>query len=441
MDRRRFLQTAASSAAALAAIPTALELETRQSPATAEAATPTTVTFWEYNANTPALSAWKGAIAKFEAANPDVKINFVLVPWAEETGKSTTAISTGTAPDVSMMGNDQVAWFSSTGALAPLESYFQAWSKEVGHDITNDFYPGDHLYYHTNGHWYACPVSEETRLIYYRKSMFKSAGLDPNNPKLDTFQDMLNAALKLTTKHVYGLGISGDLSSNTVQTFMSVYLGWGAHMLDAKGNCGFDTPQFRAALTFYTDLYRKYHVTPPDTPVYDYAELEPLFQAGKLAMHMDSGGLWTTITDKALLSDIGLVQIPKGPVGRFGFLGGFPLVIWAQSKVKDAAWRFVRFICDPAGPAFTPVCLGNGAMPGRISSASQSPWTQWPNSVFVNQLKFAYPYQYPAPEFPQMGAIEVDSVQTAVQNVLIGKSTVDQATKDLVSHINTILHP
>ena len=42
-----------------------------------------------------------------------------------------------------MMGNDVVAEYANIDALAPLDSYFQAWSRQVGHDITQDFYPGE----------------------------------------------------------------------------------------------------------------------------------------------------------------------------------------------------------------------------------------------------------------------------------------------------------
>jgi multiple sugar transport system substrate-binding protein len=193
-------------------------------------------------------------------------------------------------------------------------------------------------------------------------------------------------------------------------------------------------------LTFYTDLYRKYHVTPPGTPVYNGSKLEPLFQAGKLAMLIDGPWLLTSITDKSLLKDIGLAQLPRGPKGRFAFLGGWPLVLWAQSHNKDAAFRFIRYITDPT-KAMTTVCLGNGVLPGRKSIADKAPWNGMPNSIFINQLNWAYPYQYPYPEIPQMGSLEVDAVQTPVQDVLLGRASVDKATTDLVHHVNSVLHP
>jgi ABC-type glycerol-3-phosphate transport system substrate-binding protein len=439
MKRQDFLKAAGQSAAAAALLPAAATLDPAGALAAPAKAGQTTVTFWEFNTDTPSLTIWRKVIAGFEAKNPDVKINMQIVPWSEQAQKLTTAVGTGSAPDVSMMGNDVVAQYAAIGALAPLDHYFDAWSTSVGHNITADFYPGDHLYYNYKGHWYASPLCEETRLIYYRKSLFQQAGLDPNKPPL-TFQQMLQAAQKLNqpSKGLYGWGIPGGINYGTVQTFMVVYLAYGARFLNAQGLCGFDTPEFRAALQYYTDLYTKYKVTPPDTTT--NINLESEYEAGKLAMVIDGPWLWVQMADGAVKNDTVLAQLPRGPKMRAAFLGGWPLVMWAQSKVKDATFRFIKYVTDPA-QAMSSFCYGAGQLPGRKSLAVKAPWTAMPNQIFINQLNFAYPYQYPYREIPQMGSLEVSAVQTAVQNVMLGRATVDQATKDLVTHINAVLQP
>jgi ABC-type glycerol-3-phosphate transport system substrate-binding protein len=317
MKRRQFLQAAAQSAAAAALIPSVVK--TSRVLAAPTAASQTTVTFWQFNTDNPSLASWRAAITAFEAKNPDVKVNMVVVPWSEQAQKLTTGISTGAAPDISMMGNDVVAEYAAIGALAPLDSYFQAWSKDVGKDITQDIYPGDHLYYRYKASWYASPIAEETRLVYYRKSLFKAAGLNPNKPP-QTYQEMLQAAQALNkpSQKIYGWGIPGNIGYFTVQTFMTFYLAWGARFLNAQGLCGFDTPEFRAALTFYTDLYKRYHVTPPDS--IGNLNTDALFLAGKLGLYINGPSLIHETTDPAVLADIGLTLIPAGPKGRFGFL-------------------------------------------------------------------------------------------------------------------------
>ncbi len=112
--------------------------------------------------------------------------------------------------------------------------------------------------------------------------------------------------------------------------------------------------------------------------------------------------------------------------------------MWTQGKNKDAAFKFVRYATDPA-KAMNTLCQGLGNLPGRKSLADQAPWNQTPTNTFMKALTMAYPYQYPAQEIPQMGALEPDAVQTAVQAVATGKSSVNQATMDMVNRINQVL--
>lgn len=397
----------------------------------------TTVTFWQFNTEDFIINAWKQGIAAFEQKNPDIKVNMEIVPWANQQQKLITGLTTGKLPDVSMLGNNVVAQFQALGALAPLTSYLKAWSGEVGHDVTQGIWPGDKLYYFLHNDWWGAPVAEETRCLYYRKDLLSKA--DIANPP-GTWDEARAAAKKLTSGDVFGWGIPGGIEYATVQTFMSVYLGYGAKFLNDQGQCGFDSPEFRQALTLYTDLYTKDKVTPPDTPRYGNQQLDPIFQSGKMAMYITGPGYHTTLTDAkvSFLDQVGIAQIPAGSKGRFGFLGGWPLVLWKNAKNKDAAWKWIRFATDPAGYLPT-LAKATGNLPGQKSIVNQAPWNEPPLDVFAKQLDFAYPYQYPAPEIPQMGSLEVDAVQTAVQSVMLGQKSVDEATKALVDRVNAAL--
>jgi multiple sugar transport system substrate-binding protein len=403
----------------------------------ARAQSATTVTFWQFSTDQFAIDAWNAAIAAFEQANEDVKVNMEIVPWADQHQKLVTGLTTGGLPDVSMLGNNVVAEFQALGALAPLTDRFKAWSDETGKDVAADIWPGDKLYYNLNGDWWASPVSEETRCLFYRKNLFEKAGVAAA-PK--TFDEARESAKKLTQGDVYGWGIPGGIQYATIQTFMSVYLGYGARFLKDPKTCGFDSPEFRDALTFYTNLYTVDKVTPPDSPTYGSQELEQQFQNGKLAMFVDGPWFWTALNQAKpdFLDQVGIAPIPAGPKGQFGFLGGWPLVLWKASKNPDAAWKWIKFATDPAG-ALLKLSNSTGNIPGRKSIANEAPWNEPPLDVFVKQMDVAYPYQYPDPEIPQMGTLEVDAVQTAVQSVMLGQASVDDATKALVDRINSVL--
>ena len=62
-----------------------------------------------------------------------------------------------------------------------------------------------------------------------------------------------------------------------------------------------------------------------------------------------------------------------------------------------------------------------------------------PYPLFVEQLQEARPYQYPAEAIPQMGQLEVDTIQKAVQAVALGQQSVDDATTQLCATIDEVL--
>lgn len=420
----------------LAAAPAVLSAAT--APHLVHAQTPTEVVFWQFNTEDFVIKAWQDAITSFQGENPDVTVKMEIVPWADQHQKLITGLATGGLPDVSMLGNNVVAEFHALDALLPLGTYFKQWSDDVGSDVTAGIWPGDKLYYNLDGEWWGTPIAEETRCVYYRKDLFDAAGLGAEAPK--TFDQAREFAIKLTSGDVYGWGIPGGIAYSTVQTFMSVYLGYGARFLKDDGTCGFDSDEFRQALTYYTDLYTKDKVSPPDTPTYDNEPLGQLFIDGKLGMFVNGPGYWTQLQNAkpAFVDQVGIAMIPEGPEGRFGFLGGWPLVLWKNSKNPDAAFKWMRYASDPQG-ALPSLAKATGNLPGNRDLIDLEPWNKEPMKVFADQMEVAYPYQYPHEEIPQMGTLEVDAVQTAVQSVMLEQATVDDATVALVDRINEVL--
>jgi len=392
------------------------------------------VVFWQFSDRQVEIDAYNALIAKFEASHPNIKVRMEIVPWTNATDKLTTALASGGLPDVSMMGNDVVAQYQHIGALAPLDQYVAAESARVGSDITADFWPGDKLYYYLDNHWWGMPVAEDTLAIFYRKDLLGAAGIQP--PK--TWDEFKTAAQALTKNGVYGAGWLQSIDYVTLQAFMSVYLSYGARYLNADGKCGFDTPEFKQALDYYTSIFKS-GWTPPDSATYAFPDMEAQWKAGKLAMFIDSAYLWadTQAANPDVAKNMAVAPVPSGPKGQFAFLGGWPLVLWNTSKVKDAAAAWIMFATSAEN--VVELDRAAGELPGRRSNAQLDPWNKDPYTVFLGQMPNAYPYQYPDPEIPQMGGLETAAVQTAVQAVALGQSSLDDATAKLCSTINDAL--
>ena len=406
-----------------------------------QASAQTHVTFWQFSTREADIAAWKGAIAAFEKQDPDVVVDMEIVPWAEQQQRLVNAVTTGGLPDVSMLGNDVVSQFQALGALASLDSYMAAYGAAKGYDVAGDIWAGDADYYHIAGHWWGTPIAVETRVLYYRKDLMRKVGLDPAAPP-QTWDSMLHAAGALTHGlggKVYGWGAPMGLDYFTVQTFMSVYLGYGARMLDADGHCGFDSPEFRAALDTYTHAYLDGD-SHPDSPNMDGGTFRRNFLDGRFAMLIDSPELYRDVRreNPAWAADLGVAPVPAGPKGRFGFLGGWPLVLWNTSEHKDAAAKWMLFASRPEG-GLKALATDAGFLPGSRKLAQAAPWDRPPYDLVVAQLRDAKPYQYPSEAIPQMGQIEVDTMQKAVQAVALKQQTVAEASKALCSAMGEVL--
>ena len=397
-----------------------------------------TVTFWQFDTSPASISAYNAAIKGFEAKNPTITVKMQIVPWSDQQQKITTALASGSLPDVSMLGNDVVAQYAANGALAPLDSYIAGWSKDEGIDVKKDMYAGDLTYYTYNGKLYGSPVADETRMLYYNKDLFTKAGLDPSTPPA-TWDEMATAAKAL--KSVISVPWSVPMSKQyaTVQTFMSVYLSYGATLFNAEGKCGLDTSEFKSALSYFTGI-AKAGLTSPDAANQTSDDIANLFDNGKAGMLIDGPGRYNAIktANPDLFKNIGIAAIPAGPKGTFGFLGGWPLVMWQTSKVKDAAAKWIHYATSPEG-ALSQIAQTSGILPGRQSLTTKAPWTDAPYDQFAKQLSSAYAYQYPAGPSPKMGEIETASIQTAVQQVATGTLNVNDATTQLCAGINKIL--
>jgi multiple sugar transport system substrate-binding protein len=396
-----------------------------------------TVVFWEFNSDPPSLAAWKSAIKAFEKKYPAIKVKMQIVPWSEQSQKLATALATNSLPDVSMMGNNVVAQYAFAGKLTPLDSYIKQWSKEESFDVTKDFWPGDTLYYRLKGHYYGAPIAEETRMLVYNKQILAQAGVNPST--LTTWDNVLAAAQQIKSKvpGVTAWLLPQSKDYQTVQTFMTVYLSYGARMLNSQGACGFNTPQFKNALKFYTDVHKN-SLTNPDATNMNAQANDAAFATGKVGLFITGPWTFAQLKGKPLYTQLGVVPIPAGPKGRFGFLGGWPLVLWKGSKNAAAAAKWIQFASSPKGGLRTIIKV-SGILPGRKSLVKHAPWNTYPLSAFAKQMTYAYPYQYPDPGIPQMGAIETKTIQSAVQRVATGSQSVDESTTQLCSEINKFL--
>lgn len=294
----------------------------------------------------------------FNKRNPDIKVEFVYIPGGEYPQKIQVMMAGGVAPDVMFMNT---AWASSlyqAGALENLTPYFERDPRFSGNrrqdyllfrlpsldNISFLFKSGDAMY--------MLPTRYNTFGTFYNVGAFEESGLQLPGDDF-TWDKLLEAARKLTRVEGQNIARGG---------IQDVWVGWipfaQAWVTTNNGRLfdSFNHPS-RATLTepetvetfqFLQDLIFKHKVVGGGA-----------FEAGKSAMRF--GGFWDVeLLRRKVGFDWGIAPWPyaKKPT-TVVIIAGFS--IWAQSKHKDAAWKFASWLLSPEAleVAHTQVALWN----------------------------------------------------------------------------------
>jgi len=318
MERRTFIKL--SGATALAS--------TLAVPAIAQSAT--TVRWWYHFDNPQATPA--DLVAKFEAANPDIKIKAESIPWGGGNDYYTrlfAALIAGNGPDCAMVKLNNQARLLEMQALAPIDDLVAKW--DARSDIPDNIWT---LTKATDGKQYYLPLQYAVIYLYYRPDMFKAAGIEP--PK--TFEDFRAAAKALTKDGVFGFGMRGGAGG--VDNWGPFVLGGGASF--DKG--GMVSDAALAANRAYVGFATNDKVVPPSAPTDGFQQIVDNFKAGRTGMCIHHVGSANDIV--ATLGDnVSAVPVPRSADGKgWTLFGDESSAVFSASKNADAAFKWVSFL-------------------------------------------------------------------------------------------------
>lgn len=271
-------------------------------------------------------------VKAFEQLYPQYKIDFTLIPEAEYPATLRQMAVTGTLPDVLCLWEYDIVEFAKAGYVIPLDQYV-AQSPLIN---VEDFIPATKELMAMQGGLYGLPWCYATHVLYYNKDLFDKAGI-PYPDENWTWDDFVRAARALTdpAAGIYGCdaiifhGIWYDL----IGTF-------GDPIIDEKGRFAIGG----CAEKLLEELYKltaEGVIAKPAALAMGAAAVD-LFAAGKAAMKFDGSWMTTQYKDiTAFAWDI--APTPKVGDRRYVHLHTGFFAINANSKVKDAAWKFIEY--------------------------------------------------------------------------------------------------
>lgn len=252
----------------------------------------------------------------------------VDVQWnpGDYDSKLATSLLSGSGPDV-FESTTQVSAVRA-GQMVPLDDVIAS-AKD---DFTASILAG-----HTvDGQIYGIPQAVDMQMLFYRKSMFASAGVTPPS----TVDELVSAARRLTTGGVKGLfaGNDGGVAVLGGPALWSA----GLDYVTPQHQVGFDDPLAAQAIGKLRELNTSGALLLG--AVKDWAEPDA-FTQGLVAMQWT--GLWTVpAVQKALGDDFGVLPWPRlNDSGRPSVpVGAFGAMVNAKSAKVAEAKEFVRWL-------------------------------------------------------------------------------------------------
>jgi multiple sugar transport system substrate-binding protein len=385
-----------------------------------------TLTFWGSYGNggnktqTDALN--NTVIPAFEKANPNIKVNYVDVPYDSLLQKLTTGAAGGQLPDLVRSDVGWVAKLGALGVFAPLDqkmSGFQA--------LAANTYPGILATNKFNGHYYGLPLDTNTRVLISNSAALKTAGI--TTPPA-TFDELKAAAQKLTAKKIAVFADSGLQGWNVYPWIWSA----GGAVTDpgqTKATGFLDSPASVAGVQLLVDLYKAGAIPNLITGDKGAVQTSDGLPKGKYANILD--GPWMTGVWSGQYPDFKPVYspMPAGPGGSISVVGGEDIVMTSASAHQDAAQKFIRFTQTPD---FQLAMAKAGQMSVVKSLDSQEAELAPEFAPFIKQLATARA-RPSVPQSPQIDTVLQNELTAAFQ----GKESVQEALTKAAKQIDPLL--
>ena len=399
-------------------------------PRKARAASPITLQYMTANLTEAQYApVWKEMIAKFEAQNPTIKIEPILVARRDHWTKFVTAAKANQAPDVVSVDIATAAYY---GYLRPIDdlwqaepnAYRQAWTADVLNAAS------------WKGKLYGLPSWGGIYGEIYNRDLVKQAGLDMAKPPA-TWKEYLDWAKPLTKEgQQWALAIlAGKTDSTTRMLLMWIWSNGGeAFNADMTQATFASNPKSLEAIEFYLGLQLNHGVVAPGSVNINYLEQTILFAQQKIAtMRNAYWGVAKVVGDNPAIKDKIAVAFPPMNTGKRVTLATMAAdSISKDCKNVEAAWKFAKFVNDREwGVKRAQV---SNWMPMRTDLTTDPEVKKDPMLVqFLEYGKVARAYPLPHPLWADIAA---NDIVTATQSALLKQATVKDAFTKLDAELN-----
>ena len=306
------------------------------------AAAQTTVTI--ATVNNPDMVVMQEFSARFEAANPGIRLNWLVLDEGTLRSRVTTDAATGAASfDIVTIGAYDTPLWGANGWLLSIADLAERFpDAAAGYDF-DDLLPAirDGLSY--DGELFAVPFYGESSFTMYNKRILDEAGITmPDQPTWEQIAEIA-CAVHNPAAGITGIALRGKPGwGDNMAPITTVINTFGGQWFDAQGVPQIDTPEWNAAISFYADLVQR--CGPAGVTGVSFPEALALMSQGRAAMWVDATVAAGFLANSPAGPDISHALAPVGPVAKGNqWLWSWNLAIPATSQVSEAAFRFLMW--------------------------------------------------------------------------------------------------
>jgi ABC-type glycerol-3-phosphate transport system substrate-binding protein len=393
----------------------------------------TTITVWHFlnpQASDPRSAALKAVVEGFMRENPDIEVKVEVIHWGKIADLAIQATAAGGGPDVLNIPPMQLTKTVSAKVIAPLNPYMEKWWTR---NKTESIVPLEQLTY--GGNVMALLWEIRAYMFWYRQDLLEKAGA--RVPQ--TLGEVAEVARKIGSDRIHGfaVGLSETLSGESLMVMFEPLLwAYGGQLFDDKGRGAFNSPAGERAMQWIADLVRTGAMGKSVVSM-NTEDILSGWKAGTIAMSIQGTNRISAAREaKGFGPMIRTAPMPGLIPGKpaQGMVQGLALGIGANSKNKEAAWRFIEYyISSKSGLMFAKASL----IPLlRLRSVSEDPFFQAPEGRELAQWaeyiqKYGRLTRYPE-DFAKAGEL----LARAAQEVVLRNTPVKVVLDDAAAKYN-----
>lgn len=318
------------------------------------------VELWHFWASPTRRNAIKRVIALCQQKLPGIAVTETVFSFGQLWNDNAKAVRAGVGmPDVivsdrpALRRDAQAGLYQDLQALADRDNvtrdqfYAWAWDQTLQAD-----------------HTYGIPFETDVTVLFYNKTLFAEAGLDPDRPPT-TWDEVEAYANRLDRR-----GPDGEFVRIGFFPLWNRGMGiWqyagGGEMIAADGTPQVNHPRIVATAEWiksWVDRYGGWDAVQAFDAAYNQAPPADNFMSGRVAMRVDIFGYNSALefyrpstvlgNGETVRTDWGVALVPHAPDAAPGtWSGGFAMSIPTGSPNTEAAWEFIKCATGPDGQA------------------------------------------------------------------------------------------